>query len=101
MAMTLASAKAALARAREHKKDSEADFMGTLAASGGGVTIALVNKYLPMLIPGEAADTAAVILTDVVITGLALWSGSRGWMAYAYGALGYSSGKTIEKVLPG
>jgi hypothetical protein len=78
----------------------EHGLIGTVAASAGGIGGAVVKRYLPGLVPGEAADTAAVVLSDVVITGLALWTGSPGWMAFAYGMNGYMAGTTFEQVLP-
>lgn len=98
--MTAASAQAALARARAAKSRMEDGLIGTVAASGGGLAGAVIKRYLPGLVPGEAADTAAVILSDVVVTGLALWTGSPGWMAFAYGLNGYMAGTTFEQVLP-
>lgn len=90
----------AVARAREAMKGMQQGLLGTVAASVGGIAGAVLKKYIPVIIPGEAGDTAAVILSDVVITGLALWSGSPFWMAFSYGLNGYMSGTTAEKILP-
>ena len=98
--MSLATAKAALARARQENVRMEHALIGTVAASAGGIVGCVLKRYVPMIVPGEAADTAVVVLSDVVLTGLALWSGSPGWMAAAYGLNGYMSGATFEHVLP-
>jgi len=67
---------------------------------GGGAVGAVIKKYVPQIVPGTAADVVVVLLTDVLISGLCVWSGSPGLMSFANGVNGFMTGSAVETVLP-
>lgn len=100
MTQTEQRARALVARAR-HERDSIKDgLIGQVAAMGGGLAGAVIKKYVPQIVPGQAADVIVVLLTDVLIAGLSVWSGSPGFMSFANGTTGFMTGSTAESILP-
>jgi hypothetical protein len=74
--------------------------MGKLAAAGGGVLGAVIDKYLPAIIPGASLDHPAVLAVGLALDAYALSTNSATINSVAEGLTGYLVGKEILAILP-
>jgi hypothetical protein len=94
------SLKSQLAGAKRSKQDKETKAIGVAVGHLGGVTGAVIKKYVPLIIPGEAADHPVVGALDIAF-GIGAVMTDADWPSYlAAGVGGYLTGSAIEKVLP-
>lgn len=91
-------ASMAARRAREAGYSSRAS--GKLAAAAGGALGAALYKYVPAVVPGTAADNAAVALVVFALDAYAVSSRSSTVNSMAEGLTGYVVGQQVESILP-
>lgn len=74
--------------------------MGKLAAAGGGVIGAVIDRYLPAIIPGADLDHPIVLAVGLAIDAYALSTQSATVNSVAEGLTGYLVGNEVKRVLP-
>lgn len=92
-------ARAQIQRMRAEGSEFEQQALGHLMSGLGGVTGALVHRFLPVVIPGKAADGPVLGVTAILFDALAAWSGSHAVLAMSYAYEGYLSGKALDHAM--
>lgn len=97
---TVQSLRASLASARRANQETEDRAIGVAVGHLGGALGAAMKKYIPAIIPGDAADHPAVLVASLALDVAAVMADDT-WPTYlAAGVGGYLTGTATEKILP-
>lgn len=100
----LANIKNKAAKFEETHKTAMRRVVGHMSAGAGGIAGAIAKKYLPDLIPGEAADDVGLLglalLVDVGAIAMGDSHEAEAANYFAAGFGGYIAGSMVEKILP-
>lgn len=99
LASRLEASRKAQANLRAKNNALETQALQHVIAMGGGVAGALAGRFLPGVVPGDAADSLAVLATTLLVDGAAMYSGSPEMLAFAFAYEGKVVGDAFDSAM--